>query len=327
MNEKQNSKLKSANKFIAPFLKLGIFLLLIWSIYHKLQSENFYQLTTTFWLNFNSTNLIWLIFGILLMPLNWGIEAFKWKLLISKIEDINWWTSLQAICAGITLAMFTPNRIGEFGGRVLLLKNASRIEGIAITLIGSFSQIVASFSIGLLGWIFFYTNFLTNDSSLIFALTGLSILSAIALFLLYYNLEWVKKILDKLPFSKKTKSYFNPIVKYSILELSTFLALSASRFVIFSFQYCLFFWALGINIDLPTALMLIFSIFFVQTIIPSIAIVELGIRGKVALYFMDFVKANSLAVLTAAFGLWMVNLLFPAFIGFLVLLRKKNFVE
>ncbi len=262
-----------------------------------------------------------------LMPLNWGVEAIKWKSLISKIEIISGWRSFKAICAGITLAMFTPNRIGEFGGRVLLLKNASKIEGIAITLVGSFSQIVASFSIGLVGWICFYFTYLNNDSTLISSLTIFSVFASILLFILYFNLNWLKKVLEKLPISAKTRTYFNPIVKYSILELSSFLALSALRFVIFSFQYCLFFWALGVEVDLSTALMLVFSIFFVQTIIPSIAIVELGIRGKVALYFMDFVKANSLAVLAAAFGLWTVNLLFPAFIGFLVLLRKKDLIE
>jgi len=313
-------------KHLSTVLKIIIFILLVGSIYNKIAQEDFSQIVHTFWDNLFGNNLLWLLIGIALMPFNWCIEAIKWKALISKIENISLSTSLRAICAGITLAMFTPNRVGEFGGRVLLLKIANKIEGIAITLVGSFSQITASFFIGLLGWIYFYQYFLPNPSKTTLVLTILCCFLSISLFILYYRLNWLKTIVHKMPLSEKTKSYFNPIVQYNIIELSTFLGLSALRFIIFSLQYCFFFWACGVEVGLASAMMLVFSIFFVQTIIPSIAIVELGIRGKVALYFMEFVKANALAVLTAAFSLWAINLLLPAFIGLIVLIRKKDLI-
>ena len=52
---------------------------------------------------------------------------------------------------------------------------------------------------------------------------------------------------------------------------------------------------------------------------PSVALVELGIRGNVALFFLTYITENSLAILAATFSLWTINLLLPAILGAVVI--------
>src|SRR5690606_36936685 len=59
-----------------------------------------------------------LLLIVLLMFVNWLLEAAKWKFLIKKIQPISTWRAIESVFCGLTLAVFTPNRVGEYGGRV-----------------------------------------------------------------------------------------------------------------------------------------------------------------------------------------------------------------
>lgn len=322
------SQLKSNKKFWSLLIKLSILGLLVWSVYQKFFfNENFDEISEAFHEVLNSRNNFYLILSMLLMPVNWGIEALKWKKLISKIEKISFWQSFKAICSGITLAMFTPNRVGDFGGRVLLLEKASKLEGIAITLIGSFSQIVASFGLGFLGWIGCSKVFrkVSNTEFALWVLLAMASMSF--LFYAYFHLDILKRQMSKISFLKKYEKYYHSIVNYDSKELWTILFLSALRYSVFSLQYWFLFKTFGIELELISGLILIFSIFFAQTIIPSIAIVELGIRANIAVHFMSYVSTNPTAVLSAAFVLWGINLLVPAFVGLLVIFSIRNLLK
>ena len=85
------------------------------------------------------------------MFLNWFLESLKWRFLISKIEKISIKRSLRAIFSGITVSAFTPNRVGEYAGRVFCLEKADRVQAVLITVIGSMAQLVVTIVFGLIG--------------------------------------------------------------------------------------------------------------------------------------------------------------------------------
>ena len=99
-------------------------------------------------------NIYGIILVFLMMFLNWFIEALKWRFLISKIEKISFLRSLRAIFSGITVSAFTPNRIGEYGGRVFCLKEGDRGQAVLITVIGSMSQLITTIVFGTIGVLF-----------------------------------------------------------------------------------------------------------------------------------------------------------------------------
>ena len=48
------------------------------------------------------------------MPVNWFAESYKWQLLVNPIENIGFKAAVFAVLSGLAVAMFTPNRSGDF---------------------------------------------------------------------------------------------------------------------------------------------------------------------------------------------------------------------
>src|ERR1041384_5710121 len=117
---------KTIYKNISLLLKTAIVVVTLFYIYNKLALKNdFRQLLSLIHLRgFN----IFLLSGVLLMLFNWLFEAIKWRLLINAQEHISIKKALKAILAGISISIFTPNRIGEFAGRIYYLDNADKLK-------------------------------------------------------------------------------------------------------------------------------------------------------------------------------------------------------
>ena len=68
---------------------------------------------------------------ILLMPINWSLETWQWLRLMRYKSPLSFRKAFSCVLAGISVSMFTPNRVGEFAGRLLLLSSNRRSEVIA----------------------------------------------------------------------------------------------------------------------------------------------------------------------------------------------------
>ena len=90
------------------------------------------------------------------MFVNWSIDAIKWQFLVSKLEKVSFWLALKAVFLGITVSIFTPNRIGEFGGRVFCLQQADRLKCIGNNF-GNITQLVITIIFGVLAFLFLVT--------------------------------------------------------------------------------------------------------------------------------------------------------------------------
>jgi len=66
-------------------------------------------------------------------------------------------------------------------------------------------------------------------------------------------------------------------------------------------------------------------IFLVLAIIPTFAIAELGLRGKVSLKLLELFSANSLGISIATATIWLINLVVPAIAGSLLIVSIKIF--
>ena len=94
-----------------------------------------------------------LIAVFILMIVNWGIEAFKWKLSVQKIQRLTFFTSFKAILSGTSFSVSTPNRVGEYLGRILYMSEGNRLKAISLTIAGSMSQLIITLFMGMLGFI------------------------------------------------------------------------------------------------------------------------------------------------------------------------------
>jgi hypothetical protein len=76
----------------------------------------------------------------------------------------------------------------------------------------------------------------------------------------------------------------------------------------------------------PTLMIGLTAILFLTlAIIPTLTLAELGIRGKVSLFLFGLYSSNELGILASAGGIWLLNLIVPACLGGLILLRLQYF--
>ncbi|MCK9616605.1 MAG: lysylphosphatidylglycerol synthase domain-containing protein [Lentimicrobiaceae bacterium] len=270
-----------------------------------------------------------LSFLFLLMLVNWGIEALKWKFLVKKIEKVSFLKSYKAVFTGITVSSFFPNRIGEYFGRVFVFETANRWEGILCTIVGSMSQLLVTLLAGLIGLTVFVFSFLHPEMYL-FGYAGygfifMMILSFICLLFLYFHVSLLANIRLRYrrAWIKKAMKHLHVFASFSTKELSKILLYSAIRYFIFSMQFYLLLQMFAIPVSFCSALLLISVIYLIMASIPTIALTELGVRGSVALFIFDFyftqvgtaATASDPGIFAASTLLWLINIALPALVG------------
>ena len=315
------------NKTLNNIIKLLIFIGLLVVLYKQIfYNENLQKVITHFKNTFKGEyGLLVLVF--LLMLLNWTIETIKWKYLINKWHELSWLKAIEGILFGITFSMFTPNRVGEFGGRVWAL-NTDRITAIVSTLIGSYAQIVVNICFGAAGFLCYTFYEGKNDNYLNGVFIFFFILIALATHLTYFNLDFVSTKFSKIKKLQKIRNYIDVINKYSLTDLLKLEFLSLSRYCIYCLQFMLLLRFFGVQVPLTLGFVLISAIFFIQTINPfSIDLLDIGFRGNVALFFLKPYTDNDLGILATTIMLWLINLVFPAIIGAIAALQFKFFRE
>jgi uncharacterized membrane protein YwzB len=302
---------------------------LYWQIIHK---DNLNQAWNAFITDVESANIKIIILVLLLMMINWSIESLKWRLLIKKMQPISFFEAMQGVLSGVAVGTFTPNRVGEFGGRILFLKDHQKVRGVVVTLIGSFGQIMVTLTTGLAASYIFILKYLDiriikqHEGILLKATLLTSISLLIGLFLIvYFNLNLVDKLIARIPYLRRLRKYLSIVSTFGYIDLLKLLLLSYLRFAVFAFQFYLLIKIFNVPAAFLPSIIMICMIFFTQTIIPSFTITELGVRVKVSTFFFSYLVATSTSfgVEYASSVLWIINLIVPAIVGMVFLLRKK----
>lgn len=328
---------KSYNYILRIVIIIATYYFVYNEIFHKKNLSEVYELFIELFTS--EIFIIQLTLILLLMLVNLGMESWKWKYLIKKIENIGFLTSFQGVLTGISVSAFTPNRVGDYFGRVFILQKANHWEGILITIIGSMSQLITTILLGSAGLLFFVPEFIDLSDYFYgyfyYGLIAAVIILNFILLLFYFNVSILSSFLKK--FTKKSwkkfREHLNVFSLYSQKELLVVLLISIFRYLIFSFQFYLLFRLFSVNIPIYYSFVLVSVIYFVMTLIPTITLAELGIRGSVSLYFIGLffekysVLTNqiNIGIFSASSTLWLINIIIPAIIGTIFIFRLKFF--
>jgi len=273
----------------------------------------------------------WRVFLVcFLMIFNWSLEAKKWQFLMSPIQKIPFGRAFRAVFSGQALALGTPNRVGEYVGRVVYMEDGNRLRALSLSAVGSLAQILVTFIAGFFGTIYVYT-LLSNNPSLVHSLSlfwlkgFLSFLfgSTVVLLLCYYNLAWLTKVFDKLTFIAKYRYFVQKLETLHHKELTRIFVLSFVRYTVYVIQYMLMYQFFGVEIIWWQIICLVCVQLLVMTIVPSIALAELGVRGKVSIALFSLLTNNTLGVIATAASIWLINLIVPALAGSLLILGLR----
>jgi len=280
--------------------------------------------------------IIWIF---ILMLVNWGIESLKWQFLIGKVEKVPFLKSFEAVLSGVSVSIFTPNRVGEWFGRVFILKKVNPWKGVFITMIGSFSQLLTTFIVGSISFLIYFPIYYQNEDfysqylyyGIILFVLGINS----ALLLIFLNISFLPSFANKILKKRfiKAKEYFSVISDYSTGELTTVFIFSILRYCVFSLQFYLFLMLFSIEIPIFHGMMIISLVYFIMTAIPTVTLTELGIRGAVSVYFIsqyfitfgEYSEMIKFGIFASSFALGIVNLALPAVVGTFFVFRLKFF--
>ena len=137
---------------------------------------------------------------ILLMFLNWFIESVKWRFMLKPVERINLWVAIESVFCGLTWAVFTPNRIGEYGGRVFFLSPRKRIFGVMAMGVAAVSQLIVTNIVGALAVLWFIGRFIPLNFWLHYAIAFLVMIFCVFWILFYFNIRWMNNLLLSINF-------------------------------------------------------------------------------------------------------------------------------
>jgi hypothetical protein len=274
----------------------------------------------------------WIVIGLVFV--NWGFEAKKWQVLLKTIQHITFFTAYKSVLSGVTLSLNTPNRIGEYGGRILYVQEGSRIKAISLSIAGSISQLIITLVVGC-GGLVYLIFFQDNNPQPIMGLSVfwlrtllfLSTCAAIILLLFYFRLPWLIRLFEKIPAASKYVQYISVLEEFTPKLLLRLLSLSLFRYLVFVLQYILLLQVLHVDILWINGFWIISILFLVLAIVPSFAIADLGIRGKFSTELLSYYSANTLGIIGTTFGIWFINLFIPALLGSLFILSIKFFKD
>ncbi len=279
------------------------------------------KLGTTFLQHLSWQKVPLLLLVLLLMPLNWLFETQKWLALMRKIEPINFYQALKVVLVGLSFSLFTPNRVGEYGGRVMMVSKGNRLHAVWATMVGISSQWIVLVVGGwwaLMGA--FYLDFMPINATLLSGLILIGGLASIFLLSIYFNLKKVVQYTARFKWTKKWASKMNasPFDYYTNRELIQALMYSGTRYLIYSSQYLCLLYFFGFQASLFATFLGILIVYLLQTGIPLPPSTGLLGRGNIALLifgYLSIIEGTAAAILSATFSLWMLNVVLPSILG------------
>jgi len=317
---------KQQKKVISIAIKAAVIALVIWVVYIKLTNNSNLQEFNALLRKLDTQRLVNLLVLLLLMMLaNWLLECAKWSYLCKPIQRISFWKAIEAVFCGLSWAIFTPNRIGEYGGRVLFLSPRKRIHGVLAMAVGAFAQMVITNVIGSLAFAWFAVHYWKVEGFLGLGCWLLAASFSVVLIILYFRValfyEWIRKIKWLASFHR----FFKVLSKYRIAVLNRVFLLSIGRFIIFTMQYGIAMKTLIPQLPVLPMFLMVFILFFIQSALPSLDLVDVGVRSITASYLFGFLTTQEIAVMASAAAIWFVNLILPAIIGLFFVLKLNIF--
>ena len=322
-------KFSLKNGFLTQVVKIFVLFLTLVFLYKAFVTtrQQLADLPDHFSQLFRYSNLFKILSVVFLIPLNWGFEALKWKHLSKKFEQVSFLRAYRSVMAGLTLGFITPNRIGDYAGRILELKSSDRLDAIGAVFLGRFCQMVVTVVFGCLSFIYFLPYFIDAEMKLIYwlffvLLVTTAVVTVASLFLCRFLIGFLKSV----TFLKKYVHYVAVIATYSSKEIANILFLSVLRYCVFCLQFLLLLHVFGVELSWWQYLPGIAVTFLLKSLVPTLNFVsEVGMRELASMHFFSLLHQNVLLVMGASLSLWVLNLAVPSAVGLLFVLRLKFF--
>ncbi|MFS4483684.1 lysylphosphatidylglycerol synthase domain-containing protein [Hyunsoonleella sp. 2307UL5-6] len=306
-------------QFFFVLIKLSIVIGAGYFIYQKLITNpdldfnTFIQLTSKNGILSLKNSIILVVLSFL----NWFLEIIKWQYLASVVKKISFKDALHQSLGALTASLFTPNRIGEYGAKAIFYNKPYRKKILLVNLLSNIMQMSITLALGIIGFSIYSNSYdiAVNYYKIARFLTLL--LTIIVLIILGIT---QKRYKIKGISIQRIRDF---VMRFPKSKLHLGILLSLGRYLIFSFQFFVILYFFKVNITYLEAIPVITSMYLITSILPSIFIFDVVIKGSVAVYLFSLLGINDLIILSTITIMWLLNFVIPSIFGSFYVLNFK----
>ena len=309
-----------SKKYLLVALKIFILVIAFGYIYVKITQNETINFSVYLKNVFKENALFSIIIFFLLTAANWFFEIVKWKTMVSETQEISFSTSLKQSLTSLTISLTTPNRIGEYGAKALFFEKKKRKQILLLNFFNNSFQMLVTIVFGIIGLGIVFDNYDLNKLNTI---SKNQLLIGILLFILLIGIGFYFR---KKQLLFKGLSLSNIYLKLKQISSQTklkILLFSIIRYLIFSFLFYKLLRFFGVEISINQALPLVFSMYFLSSIVPTIFIFDVVVKGGVAVWLFSMAGVVDVAVLSTVFSMWLLNFVIPSLFGAYFLMTYK----
>lgn len=310
------------HRSLAAFLVVAFIAVVV---YQLVSAYDLQQLIAEFQILKMERKNVFLLTAVILVSLNWSLEAYKWKVALHDHLVLSFTTSLQAVLAGVTLGLMTPAKLGEYAGRMIKVDAVHRATSGVATLLNSIAQTLVTVVFGMIALLGLSYNLETFSLDLPELYLGSALFIILSIGVIT-NLPSLLRMLAKIKF---IAPYLTPLTDIELdpTVLIKLVFLSALRYGTYALQYVLVFYFLGQEYCIVELLGFVSIVFLIQTLLPLPPIASFIGRGGVAVLIFSQIGINEIVIICATLLIWVINLMIPALCGLGVILLHDKTAE
>lgn len=263
----------------------------------------------------NTHNIYLLSLATMLMPINWGIEMWKWYKISHVVENVSFKKAALSVLVGLAYGHLLSGRTSEFLGKWHFFSTKNRTHITVLHFINGAFQMYITLIIGTLFLLFYFKNDISHTpyahwliwiDLIIFLLLSILLIYADKLYLLqkiFPSLQY------KIPHSLKVKLLLWSLLRYSIFILQFYLV-----FLIFNPHQ-------NFNLHFISQTSLYYML---TSIIPMISIIEIAVRSLIGILAFHASGINDVSLTFITTLIWTINLAIPSIVGFIIWIYIKQ---
>ncbi|MFC1492524.1 lysylphosphatidylglycerol synthase transmembrane domain-containing protein [candidate division KSB1 bacterium] len=275
---------------------------------------------------FGQADIRFLLLSFILLIPNIFLQWYKWHYLIKiPLKTVARMITLRTFLISMYFGLLTPGKLGEYG-RAFLLPYNPKSALLGFTVLDKAYNYIVIFISGIIAVYYIFSGYLDEHRIVnsVFA-----VFVALVAFLIIYCVINPGKVYLKLKtlndnyFNKEYISNFIFCLDRVTLSMNLKMLLLSGLFVfIYIMQFYFLVLAFG-SVEFLPGFESLNLVIFINTFIP-LFFGNLGLREGAAVYLLSRFGVESGAAFNAGLILFIINLLIPAVIGYIVFLKQKN---
>lgn len=307
-----------AKHYLLLALKVCILIITFGYIYYKLiQGQG--QLSSDYIksiINLDTSTFLLVSSFIGLACCNLFFEVLKWQQIVSSRLPITIKESLQQTLASLTVSLATPNRIGEYGAKAYYFKKEDRKTILIYTLFTNSYQMLITVILGILGWSIFWFQYNFQPFFYKVLLWGGIVCIVIVFAIVFRKKTMFFKGLSLQNILKKHR-------ELTLLVKQKLVLFSILRYLCFGLLFYFLLQFYGAKIDFTTCIPLIFTMYLLASVVPTIFLFDVVVKGGIAIWLFSFAGVSEIVIISTVLTMWILNFVLPSILGAYYLMNYK----